>query len=252
MPALILRGARVARADAPPARLDILIGETGRIDELAPQIRASGETRVVDLQGKLVVPGLVDAHQHLDKTRTLARIQNPKGDLYGAIDAFRRYAATMSVEDVAARAERTMAACLARGTVAIRSHANVDPDALHRGVEALVGLRNGWRERLRLQVVAFRWLNLKTLIEFRTPVLQIGGDATGLRWQRPLQCGRAARAFLRAPAEPPPDGHTHRRSTQCDAPEQSSLVGESIAWQQPRRNQRDCQQCCCQQCRAFG
>ena len=155
MPALILRGARVARADAPPARLDILIGETGRIDELAPQIRASGETRVVDLQGKLVVPGLVDAHQHLDKTRTLARIQNPKGDLYGAIDAFRRYAATMSVEDVAARAERTMAACLARGTVAIRSHANVDPDALHRGVEALVGLRNGWRERLRLQVVAF-------------------------------------------------------------------------------------------------
>ncbi len=80
---------------------------------------------------------------------------NPEGTLYGAIEAFRRYAAGMNAEDVAARAERTMAACLARGTVAIRSHANVDPEARCRGVEALVGLRGRWRERMRLQVVAF-------------------------------------------------------------------------------------------------
>jgi cytosine deaminase len=102
-----------------------------------------------------VVPGLVDAHQHLDKTRTLRSIQNPQGNLYGAIDAFRRYAAGMSSEDVAARAERTMAACLARGTVAIRSHANVDPEARLRGVQALVGVRSRWQDRVRLQVVAF-------------------------------------------------------------------------------------------------
>ncbi|HYD05634.1 MAG TPA: amidohydrolase family protein [Reyranella sp.] len=107
------------------------------------------------MRGRLVVPGLVDAHQHLDKTRTLRNIHNPQGNLMGAIDAFRRYAAAMSVEDVVARAERTMAACLARGTVAIRSHANVDPEARTRGVEALVALRDKWKDRLRLQVVAF-------------------------------------------------------------------------------------------------
>ena len=61
----------------------------------------------------------------------------------------------MSAEDIAARAERTMAACLARGTVAIRTHANVDPECVLRGVEALVGLRERWRDRMRLQVVAF-------------------------------------------------------------------------------------------------
>jgi len=102
-----------------------------------------------------VVPGLVDAHQHLDKTRTLRTVPNPQGTLYGAIEAFRRYATGMSGEDVAARAERTMAACLARGTVAIRTHANVDPEARCRGVEALVGLRSRWNSRMRLQVVAF-------------------------------------------------------------------------------------------------
>ncbi len=150
MSALLLRGARIDGES-----LDLLIGDNGRIEALASGIPAGSAARVVDLGGRLVVPGLVDAHQHLDKTRTLASIQNPKGDLYGAIDAFRRYAATMSVEDVAARAERTIAACLARGTVAIRSHANVDPEALHRGVEALLALRSRWHDRLRLQVVAF-------------------------------------------------------------------------------------------------
>lgn len=129
---------------------DILIDAGGRIERIG-KIEGSG----VDLGARLVVPGLVDAHQHLDKTRTLRSIQNPAGNLMGAIDAFRRYAADMSVADVAARAERTMAACLARGTVAIRSHANVDPEARTRGVQALIELRERWKDRLRLQVVAF-------------------------------------------------------------------------------------------------
>ena len=156
MSALLLRGGRVARSAATaPEALDILIGADGRIERLAPAIEAGPAVRVVQLAGRLVVPGLVDAHQHLDKTRTLRSVPNPEGTLYGAIAAFSRYAAGMSAEDVAARAERTMAACLARGTVAIRSHANVDPQARLRGVEALVGVRSRWRERMRLQVVAF-------------------------------------------------------------------------------------------------
>jgi len=142
--ALLLRGK--------PA--DILIGASGRIERVAPGIEAGPGVKVVELNGRLAVPGLVDAHQHLDKTR-LRKLPNPDGTLQGAIGVFSRYAVDMSGADVAARAERTMAACLERGTVAIRSHANVDPQARTRGVEALVGVRERWRDRLRLQVVAF-------------------------------------------------------------------------------------------------
>lgn len=152
MPPLLLSGGRIPGHDEP---LDLLIEESGRIERLAPTIEVGSGVNVIELEGRLVVPGLVDAHQHLDKTRTRRTVPNPQGTLYGAIEAFRRYAAGMSGEDVAARAERTMAACLARGTVAIRTHANVDPEARCRGVEALVALRSRWRERLRLQVVAF-------------------------------------------------------------------------------------------------
>ena len=46
--------------------------------------------------------------------------------LMGAIAAFRDYAGhRMAYEEIIARAERTMEACLARGTVVIRSHARV-------------------------------------------------------------------------------------------------------------------------------
>jgi cytosine deaminase len=153
---LLLRGGRVVRHGATDvAPLDILIGESGRIERLAPGIEVGPDVNIIELESRLVVPGLVDAHQHLDKTRTVRTVPNPQGTLYGAIEAFRRYAAGMNVGDVTARAEHTMTACLARGTVAIRSHANVDPEARCRGVEALVGLRGRWRERMRLQVVAF-------------------------------------------------------------------------------------------------
>lgn len=150
MSALLLRRARVAGHDQP---VDILIAGNGRIERIAPGISAAAET--VDLQEKLVAPGLVDAHQHLDKTRTLRSVPNPEGTLLGAIKAFSRYAATMSAEDIAARAERTVDACVERGTVALRTHANVDPECLLRGVEALVALRERVRDRMRIQVVAF-------------------------------------------------------------------------------------------------
>jgi cytosine/creatinine deaminase len=150
--ALLLRGARIPGQTEPR---DLLIGESGRIERIAPAIPAASGIKSVDLNGRLVAPGLIDAHQHLDKTRTLRAVKNPRGTLEGAIEEFARYAATMSAADILPRAERTLAACLERGTVAIRSHANVDPEAKLRGVEALIGLRERWRDRVRLQVAPF-------------------------------------------------------------------------------------------------
>jgi cytosine deaminase len=152
MSALLLRGARIAGHEEP---VDVLIGVSGRIERVAPTIATASGVKSVELKGRLVAPGLVDCHQHLDKTRTLRAVKNPLGTLEGAIAEFARYAATMTPADIAARAERTMAACLERGTVAIRSHANVDPEAKLRGVEALIALRERWRDRLRLQVAPF-------------------------------------------------------------------------------------------------
>ncbi len=139
-----------------PQRLDVLI-ENGRIAALATPphgLPARPGASTVDLAGKLIVPGLLDAHQHLDKSRTRRAVRNPSGTLDGALAGYRDFAATVTRADMIARAERTIAHCAAYGTVAIRSHTNVDPPTQVRGIEAMVEVRERCADRMTVQVVA--------------------------------------------------------------------------------------------------
>jgi cytosine deaminase len=153
--ALILTGGRVLQTGAVrPDPLDLKIGSDGRIAALAPSIDRAPGSNVIDVAGKLVVPGLVDAHQHLDKSRTRAAVANPGGTLEGASAGYRDFAAAVTVDDIMARAERTIDICVAHGTVAIRSHTNIESQSQLRGVDAMVRLRERCRDRITLQVVA--------------------------------------------------------------------------------------------------
>src|SRR4051812_26580764 len=122
---LLLRGGLALCADArAPQALDILIDSEGMIAAIAPGLPADDGTTLIELAGRLIAPGLVDAHQHLDKSRTRRTVENPSGTLAGASEGYRAFALQVSREDIIARAERTLDECLARGTVAIRSHTN--------------------------------------------------------------------------------------------------------------------------------
>jgi cytosine deaminase len=152
---LLLTQGRVLRIGAKdPERLDLAVGADGRIAALEPAIPAQAAEKVADLRGKLVVPGLVDAHQHLDKSRTRRLIANPTATLEGASAAYRTFAAVATREDIVKRAERTLDICLAHGTVAIRSHTNIESQSGLRAIEAMIELRERCRDRLTLQIVA--------------------------------------------------------------------------------------------------
>ncbi len=152
----VLRRGRVLVGDVagPPSIMDIGIDAAGRIGRLGAVLAGSGEEEI-DLGGRLVVPGFVDVHQHLDKSRTIRRVENTDGTLRVAVRGYARYAAGASRDDIAERARRTAEACLARGTIAIRSHVNVDLETELRGIEALVDVRERLAGRVRLQLVAF-------------------------------------------------------------------------------------------------
>lgn len=152
---LLIRGATLAMPQGNRTVDQILIGTDGRIAAIAPQIEAPDAARILDATGYLVLPGLVDMHQHLDKTGVLRFAPNPSGTLQGARDAFAAYARQAPDGDVARRATRTLARCLSRGTTAIRSHVNVDKDAGFAGIEALAQLRADWADRVQLQLVGF-------------------------------------------------------------------------------------------------
>ena len=152
---LLLTHGRVLRRGArDPEWLDLAVGKDGRITALMPSIPPGAAERVIDLHGKLVTPGLVDAHQHLDKSRTRRLVANPAGTLEGASAAYRTFAERATREDIIARAERTLDICLAHGTVAIRNHTNIESQSGLRAFEAMVELRERRRDRITLQVVA--------------------------------------------------------------------------------------------------
>ncbi len=151
---LLLREARVPVGARATRTVDILVSTQGRILEIGPRLHA-GSVETVDLGGCLAVPGLVDMHQHLDKSSTLAQAPNPDGTLLGAIGAFRAYAEHLEADDIIARAQVTLDRCIAMGASAIRAHTNVDYEMQLRGVDALTRLREANRDRVDVQVVAF-------------------------------------------------------------------------------------------------
>ena len=150
-----LTGGTVIHQDGSQSVSDIIVGADGRIVAVGPALDTRSCGACVDISGMLVSPGFVDAHQHLDKTGVLRFTPNPSGTLQGAREAFAKYARTAGPDDIYKRASRTVERCLSRGTTAIRSHINVDKDAGFHGIETLAGIRDGAKDRITLQLVAF-------------------------------------------------------------------------------------------------
>jgi cytosine deaminase len=149
---LILRNARIAGA-APGAPLaDIGIAD-GRIQAIGRPLEAAGEE--LDLGGRMVSPGLVETHIHLDKSRILDRCQPAPNR---GRDHMRRVSAvkpTFTVEDVYARASATLEDCVLHGTQHMRTHVEVDANVGLRGFEAVSRLAQDWRWAIDLELCVF-------------------------------------------------------------------------------------------------
>src|SRR5579875_1087501 len=143
---LLLRRARLALEQvAGPDPVDILI-RSGLIAALAPSLTvAESDIPVLDVAGRLVLPGLVEGQIHLDKALTRDRILNRSGTLAEAIRCNLTLSSSVSEEDIVERATTTALWALRCGTTMLRTHVNVDPQIELRGLHALLRVR----ERLR-------------------------------------------------------------------------------------------------------
>ena len=136
-------------------RTSIDIGiENGRIVAVEPALAANA-AETIDAAGQLLAPPFVDAHFHMDATRSygLPRV-NRSGTLLEGIALWSELKPLLTQE---ALVERALAYCdwaVAKGLLAIRSHVDVcDPRLL--AVEALLEVRKRVAPYLDLQLVAF-------------------------------------------------------------------------------------------------
>jgi cytosine deaminase len=147
---LVISACRLASARE-PADVGIRGGRIAALGDLA----GSAARHRVAAEGRLVVPGFVDAHVHLDKAYLLDRAPSREGTLAEAIRVTAEAKRAFTVEDVQARARRLLDGAIAAGTTAMRGHVEVDPIVGLRGLEAILPLRAEYADRLDLQLCAF-------------------------------------------------------------------------------------------------
>ena len=147
---LVLRGAQLPDRHGP---VDIVI-QDGVIADLGT---AGGmlARETIDLAGRVVTPGLVEAHIHLDKALLDDRIVATTGTLAEAIRVTSEAKRAFTVDDIRARARRALDLAVRAGTTAMRTHVEVDPIVGLAGMEAVLPLRDEYRGALDLQVCAF-------------------------------------------------------------------------------------------------
>src|SRR5919197_2597336 len=146
----ILRKARLVGAEATLTDIGIA---GGKIAAIAPNLAADGES--IDLAGRLVSPGFVETHIHLDKSCILDRCKSERGDLEEAIAEAAKAKAAFTPEDVHARATRTLEKAILQGTTHMRTHLEVDPGVGLRGLEGVLPLVEEYAWAIDLEICVF-------------------------------------------------------------------------------------------------
>jgi cytosine/creatinine deaminase len=128
--------------------------EDGRFVRIGADLDADAP-QVVDAEGRLATPPLVDCHLHLDASLTAGRPRyNQSGTLIEGIHVWGELKESLTAEDVFERASEIVRWSAAQGTLYIRAHADVSAknEAPLRG---LLRVRDELADLVTIQVTAF-------------------------------------------------------------------------------------------------
>ncbi len=152
MASTLLRQATIVHADLTPGPQDVRIVDD-TIAEVGDRLTL-GESSAVDLSGWLLLAAAVEPHAHLDKAFLAERIENPTGDLMGAITAMESNRALLDVSDTIERAERAARLMAANGFGAVRTHADTTTEHGLTSIEALTEVRRRVADVIDVEIVA--------------------------------------------------------------------------------------------------
>ncbi|MED4403433.1 amidohydrolase family protein [Metabacillus fastidiosus] len=134
----------------------VYMSESIPIQDITPRYEHE-EGRPVDLAGRIVLPGFVDAHTHLDKAFTIQNVKNRSGTLFEAIKNYNKVISSFTKEDIKRRIEQAVLQSVKNGTVAIRSHLNFPYEygesIAFRTIYAALGARESLRDIVDIQYV---------------------------------------------------------------------------------------------------
>ena len=148
---LIVRNARMAdhRTDG---LVDIGV-ESGRIVAIEPGLAAEGAS--YDAGGRLVCGGFVETHIHLDKSCIIDRCEPETERQPHVVQRVAAVKRDFTVEDVRARARRTLEKCISHGATRMRTHVEIDPGVGLRGFEGVQALIDEYKWAIDIELCVF-------------------------------------------------------------------------------------------------
>lgn len=157
--------------------------DKGRFGTIAPMENGvHSSLDVLNARGGLAVPPFIEPHIHLDTTQTAGEPSwNLSGTLFEGIERWAERKATLSHEDVKARAWQTLKWQMAQGIQYVRTHVDVSDPTL-TALKALLEVKKEVAPWIDLQLVAFpqegilSYPNGEALLE---EALKLGADVVG-------------------------------------------------------------------------
>lgn len=143
---------RHARLETGGENVNIVIRD-GMVSAIAPGIDGAGAQ--IDVAGALVLPGFVETHIHLDKSCIIERCDLREGTLSEAITETARLKRAFTEEDITARARSTLEKAILAGTMAMRTHVDVDPRIGLKGFHALQRLAKAYAWAIDVDICVF-------------------------------------------------------------------------------------------------
>jgi len=143
---------------------NVIIDESNQVFDVAIKdgfIKAIGTDlgmvakQVIEGHGKVMIPGLVESHLHLDKALIADRMPNKSGTLKEAIEVTGKLKPTFTKEDIYARATQALEMLIKNGTTYLRTHSEFDPIGGFGGFEVIMSLKEKYKKFIDIQVVAF-------------------------------------------------------------------------------------------------
>lgn len=174
---LVIRNVRPAGGDA----TDLLIRD-GHIVAIGDVGHPAGAAELAG-EGQLLVPGLVEAHTHLDKTLWGMRWHSHSAGplLTDRIAEERRLRREIGI-DPGRQSARQVAQALKLGTTHIRSHVDVDTEIGLAGIYGVIAMRERLQPVIDVEIVAFPQSGLLIrpgTIELLEQALTVGAEVVG-------------------------------------------------------------------------
>ena len=152
---LVIRGGISDRTGEP-----IEVGITGGLISAVATDGLPAAEQEIDAGGCMISPAFIESHFHLENALLWDGAINQSGTLEEAIELYAAIKTDLTTDDIVGRAGMVLHTAVAKGTLWLRSHVDIDHIAKLRILEGVAAAREAYRDIVDIQLVAFPQLGM--------------------------------------------------------------------------------------------